>query len=75
MCDVRIFAYSHLPISDSEGIKILIIYILLIKKNKPLSKLVKANMRICEQLNFPQECQEKRNRDIGTPESESSKNF
>ena len=71
--NVRIFAYSHLPISDSKGIKILIIYILLIKKIEPLSKLVKANMRICEQLNFPQECQEKRKQGIGSPERGISK--
>ena len=73
--NVHIYACTLLPISDSEGIKILIIYILLIKKIDPLSKVVYAYKRICVQLNFPQECQEKRNRDIGTPESESSKNF
>ena len=34
MCDVHIFTYSLLPISDSEGIKVLIIYIIN-KKNRP----------------------------------------
>ena len=38
--NVQLFNCSIIPISDSEGIKILIIYILLIKKIEPLSKEV-----------------------------------
>ena len=38
--NVHLYTCTLLPISDSEGIKILIIYILLIKKTEPLSKVV-----------------------------------